>query len=416
MNIKKLNDSPRGVENERPSATAVSHWFASLTALTTLVPNVAMGLGSRIPNQDPAAIARGNAFAATADNPSALYYNPAGITQLEGHNLQLGSLVYFNIYVDYKSPAGAKTENDTSILPVPHLYYAYSPADSPLSYGFGVYAPFGLGVKWHDDAPFATAGLESKLSYITINPVVAYQVGPSLSVAIGPNINYSQAKLRQQATGAIPGSSFTFEGDDIGFGFNAGVLWQPHAQWSFGLNYRSASTIDYEGDGTFSPVPPLPSKTDSSAEFKFPQIISGGVSYRPTPDWNLEVNVDWADWDTLNTVAIKNVGPLPLNWESSFFYEAGVTRFLGEGYFMSAGYFFSEASTPDDNFTPIVPDTDLHVASFGVGRKGEKWDWAVAVQMIGGGYRKVTGNVNSTVDGSYRIFTPTLSGSILYRF
>jgi long-chain fatty acid transport protein len=416
MNMKKLNDSPRRVENEPQSVPMASQWFISLTALTTLVPNVAMGLGSRIPNQDPAAIARGNAFAATADNPSALYYNPAGITQLEGHNLQLGSLVYLNIYVDYKSPGGAKTENDTAILPVPQLYYAYSPAESPLSYGFGVYAPFGLGVKWHNDAPFATAGLESKLSYVTLNPVVAYQIGSSLSVAIGPNINYSQAKLRQQATALIPGSSFTFEGDDIGFGFNAGVLWQPHAKWSFGLNYRSASTIDYEGDGTFSPEPPLPAKTDSSAEFKFPQIITGGVSYRPTPDWNLEVNVDWTDWNTLNTVAIKNVGPLPLNWESSFFYEAGVTRFLGKGYFMSAGYFFSEASTPDDNFTPIVPDTDLHIGSFGVGRKGERWDWAMAVQVIGGGYRKVTGNVNPTVDGSYKIFTPTISGSISYRF
>src|SRR5215475_13415471 len=62
-------------------------------------PSRVLGVGSRIPNQDAEAIGRGNAFAATADNPSALYYNPAGITQLEGNNVQLGALDYLGLYV-----------------------------------------------------------------------------------------------------------------------------------------------------------------------------------------------------------------------------------------------------------------------------------------------------------------------------
>ncbi|MHB8523020.1 MAG: hypothetical protein ACYDH9_20000 [Limisphaerales bacterium] len=49
-----------------------------------LMPMTAYGLGIRIADQDAEATARGNAFAATADNPSAIYYNPAGITQLDG--------------------------------------------------------------------------------------------------------------------------------------------------------------------------------------------------------------------------------------------------------------------------------------------------------------------------------------------
>src|ERR1043166_4392819 len=75
-----------------------------LIAIVSLAPISTMGLGSRIPNQDAEAIARGNAFVATADNPSAMYYNPAGITQLEGQNFQVGSLFYLNIYADYVSP------------------------------------------------------------------------------------------------------------------------------------------------------------------------------------------------------------------------------------------------------------------------------------------------------------------------
>ena len=41
--------------------------------------------GFRLPDQDAFATARAEAFVATADNPSAIYYNPAGISQLEGN-------------------------------------------------------------------------------------------------------------------------------------------------------------------------------------------------------------------------------------------------------------------------------------------------------------------------------------------
>src|SRR4029077_14815220 len=64
--------------------------------------------GMRLASQDGFASARGEAFAATADNPSALYYNPAGITQLEGNNLRAG---IYGIYLDptFTRPAPANT-------------------------------------------------------------------------------------------------------------------------------------------------------------------------------------------------------------------------------------------------------------------------------------------------------------------
>src|SRR2546427_5814373 len=99
--------------------------------LLALLPLRALGLGSRIPNQDAAAIARGNAFVATADNPSAMYYNPAGISQLEGHNIDVGSLFYLNIQVDYESPSGAPTKNHAQTIAAPQLHYVFSPKDLP---------------------------------------------------------------------------------------------------------------------------------------------------------------------------------------------------------------------------------------------------------------------------------------------
>src|SRR5437660_12081180 len=88
-----------------------------------LLSKQASGLGVRVPNQDAEAIARGNAFVATADNPAAIYYNPAGITQLEGHHVQVGSLFYLNVYSDYESRSGERVKNDHDIIPVPQLHY-----------------------------------------------------------------------------------------------------------------------------------------------------------------------------------------------------------------------------------------------------------------------------------------------------
>jgi long-chain fatty acid transport protein len=382
------------------------HWGVLTTAL---------GLGVRIPNQDPEAIGRANAFAATADNPSAIYYNPAGITQLTNHNIQINMLGYFGIYADYESPSGQKVENEREIIPVPSLYYTYTPTNSDFSYGLGVYAPFGLSMEWPSDSPFRTGGVKGCLDYITVNPVVAYKLSPTFSVAAGPTINYSKVSLTR-GIGLIPGDTFSFDGDGVNYGFTAGVLWQPDPQWSFGLSYRSAVNQDYDGTATAAPAPPFPGSFSSDANLDYPQIIIAGVSYRPNENWNLEVNLDWADWDSFNYANIANAGTIPFHWESSFFVEVGATRYLEGGWYVSAGYFFSENSTPDLYYNPIIADGNLHVAAFGVGRKGETLSWALACELIGGPWNEVENPANPAVAGKYRLFTPTLSASVAFHF
>lgn len=391
--------------------------LVTLAAWVAWLPNAA-ALGVRIPNQDAGAIARANAFVATADNPSAIYYNPAGITQLKGHQVQVGSLFYLGIYGDYESPSGQRVENDEEVLAAPTLYYTFSPETCPLSFGFGANTPFGFSVDWPDDAPFRTGGYDGKLTYLTLNPVVAWRLHPTLSIAAGPTFNYSKIELHQ---GILPapglGDEFKFDGDGWSYGFNVGLLWQPHERWSFGASYRSASRMDYDGDATFrlpaNSMPPV----DTSTELEFPQIVIAGISYRPNAKWNIEFDVDWADWSSVDKLSFSGI-PVQqtLNWHSSFMYEFGVTRYFSRGYYASIGYFFSEASTSERYFTPLVPDTDLHIGSIGGGYKGARWSWAVAVQIIGGDWRDVNDAANPDVDGRYRLFTPTLSCSIGYRF
>ncbi len=106
-----------------------------------------------------------------------------------------------------------------------------------------------------------------------------------------------------------------------------------------------------------------------------------------------------------------------LNYRSSFTYEFGVTRQLGKGYWASLGYFYSENSSPDHDFTPIIPDTNLHLGGIGFGYKGKNWDLAIAYQF---GYcpeRTVSGDVTySSANGTYKVFNNAVNLSATFKF
>src|SRR2546425_2167260 len=126
--------------------------LVSLLVLGTVVPSSLLALGIRVPDQDAEAIVRGNAFVATADNPSAIYYNPAGITQLEGHNFRVGA--YVIALGSEFTGRGLQVDTKDDIQPVPEFYSTYTPKNSPLSFGFGSYSPYGLNLEWPDSAGF----------------------------------------------------------------------------------------------------------------------------------------------------------------------------------------------------------------------------------------------------------------------
>jgi long-chain fatty acid transport protein len=388
------------------------------TGLFLMYPDRLGAVGFRMPHQDPEAIARGDAFAATADNPSAIYYNPAGITQLDGDNIRAG-LYVISANTEYTSSSGVTAKTDTSLQPVPQLYYVHSFTNAPISAGLGIYAPYGLSLDWGNNAPFNTVAESGNLLYLCFNPVIAWRVHRTLSIAIGPTINYSQATLKQ----AIPflGGQSKFDGDGMDYGFNAGILWQPHPMWSFGINYHSATAVDYKGTASQTFGAPFPSSTPSSASINFPQFVVGGISFRPTPNWNLEFDLDWTEWSAVKQIVLQG-SPFPpgsqtvtLDYQSSFIYEFGVTRQLGKGYFASVGYIYNENSSPDANFNPLIPDADLHLGSVGFGRHGLHWDWAIAYHFAYG-ERTVSNDSNSSADGTYKTFNNAFNVAATFKF
>jgi len=376
--------------------------------------------GFRLASQDAFATARGEAFVATADNPSAIYYNPAGITQLAGNNLRSG---IYGIYLDpsFSPPGGAANSGNTyhssdNLAAVPQLFYTYTPKDFPLSFGLGVYAPYGGSINWPDDTGFRTVATQGKLTYLTLNPVVAVKLLPSLSFGAGLMVNYANMDLEQ---GLRPSylppaiNFFRFKGDGWSVGYNLGLRWQPIDQISIGATFRSSATVTLNGHTEFEqfsagiPDTSLPANTD----FRFPLTVVCGLSYRPTPKWNLEFDADYTDWSSFGAVTISQQGvppfpvqqdiPVTLNWQASWMYEFGVTRYFDDGWHVSAGYVFNENSVPDAYYTPLAADLDRHFFSIGAGRKGKKFDFDVAYQFGYGPAHTVTGSTPSSSPGLF---------------
>jgi long-chain fatty acid transport protein len=369
-----------------------------------------MGNGFRLPDQDAKATARGEAFAATADNASAIYYNPGGIGLLPGHNVRAG-VFGIKLNVDYDSPVGTSSETDNSLVPVPNLFYSYGAEELPFAAGLGVYSPYGLKNEWPEDTGFRSIALKSELKALTVNPVVAWKILPNLSIGAGPTITYSEIELIKGVT-PYPNNDYAdLDGHTTDVGFNVGLIWQPDPKLSFGLSYRSKTDMGYKGTTTLDFVVPPPGypqslTMDNEATLVFPQNIVFGISYRPTPAWNIEFDIDWTDWNQLNTVYIDQAIPdsLKLDWESSFYYELGLTRYFGDTW-VSAGYIYNENSVPTKTFNPWVSDQNRQFGCVGIGHKWRSLSFDLAYQFGFGPSRTVTGspisNVGQSADGKY---------------
>jgi long-chain fatty acid transport protein len=381
-------------------------------------PLAAHALGIRLFDHDAYATARGEAFVATADNASALYYNPAGLTQLRGHNLR-GSVYTVDAEAGYQQAGtGRRWETDNSFTPLPGLFYAWSPEDGKLPFAVGVayYMPFGLSMEWPDNAPFRAVTTRGALECHTFSSAIAWRIMDGLSIAAGPAFHYAKADLSRGLVAV--GDEFRFRGDGTDWGAAAGILWQPAAEHSFGFSYRSETKFTLSGRSRTQPA--LLPVQNASVDLRLPPVFVAGYSFRPTTNWNFEVDLDWTRWSDIKTPVLRQAsGPiaLPLEWDDSWAVEAGATRFLAHGLRVSAGYVYLENSAPTRTYSPLVPDQDLHVFSAGVGGGRGMISWDLTYQFTIGPGRDVRNSVNGpTVSGQYTFTAHAISLAVGLKF
>jgi long-chain fatty acid transport protein len=374
--------------------------------------------GFRLASQDGFATARGEAFVATADNASAIYYNPAGIAQVPGTSLRSG---LYSIYLDptYQPPTTVPNAGQTYSIGkhynfIPQLFLTHSFANSPVSVGLGIYAPYGGNMDWPQNTGFRAVATDGSLKYLRINPVLALKLAPNLSIGGGVMVDYGKIDLEQ---GLLANEQpfvnfFRFQGSGWTVGYNLGVLWQPIDQISIGATLRSATTITMQGHTEFEQQPVIAdTQIPASADYTFPLTSVVGLSYRPTPKWNLEFDADYTHWSSFETIIIsqQSVPPFPvqqnipvnLDWQPSWMYEFGVTRYFDDGWHVSAGYVYSENSVPTAYYTPLAADLDRHFFSLGAGRNGRRFDFDVTYQFGYGPAHTVTGSTPSSTPGLF---------------
>jgi len=363
--------------------------------LATALPVFANGF--YIPVQAPEATARGNAWLATADTASAVYYNAAGLTQLGSSDLVVGAYSV-RLGIEAETAAG-DFKNDATWSLLPQIYGAV-PVNDKLTAGFGLNTPFGLATDWSSSTPFRQLAMETELTYATGWAVLAYEVTDTISIGGGFGVHHADLMMKQGIT--FGGTdTFEFNGDSEALSWTLSTLWKPAEKHSFGLVYRSKADFMLDGDAQNSYVA---GKEDASMDLITPSTAAVGYCYRPCKEWSFEANIEWVNWNELNTLTLsKDSGDVavPFNWDSNLIYSVGGTRFFDGGWSVSAGYNYIENSQPDSSFNPGISDADRHWLNFGVGREWENFRMNFAYQYAFSD-RDVSGSPFGLADGTFK--------------
>ena len=203
--------------------------------------------------------------------------------------------------------------------------YAARRINDQVVLGLAVNSPFGLGTDLKDpDSAFAMHHRKASLLTFNVNPIISYEVSPGLIIAGGAQIEL--AKLRfESAFGAPPGPTSLLHGDDVGFGFTAGLLWKPNEGTSIGLGYRSK--ISHAIEGNFS-VAGVLAPTKFSLDIDTPEIVTLSLRHAVSPTARILATVEWTHWDRLNVhpVTVSGLGVIgnfDFQWEDGWFFALG---------------------------------------------------------------------------------------------
>jgi long-chain fatty acid transport protein len=343
-----------------------------------------------------AAMGKGNAFAGEANDPSAIFYNPAGITQLPGTQVMIGTAIVYLDSTFRSSTTGESTQLQDQFPILPHLYitHRFQKWDERLSVGLGVYTPFGLLIDWPDNWQGRFDSINAKFRATVINPTIAYQVTPDLSVAAGFRYANVSAEFQQKFNvGNGESKARLFEANANPIGWNVGLLYHiPTIATSIGVQFRSELQAKLNGSAEFSgPASALFANTSVHSNFTMPPQLVVGVSTKIIPRWTFNADVEWEGWRTLGTIPLHftTTSQSPLNqqmldqagctnqqaapqagcrlWKNSYVFRVGAEYAATDRLALRGGYFYSQSPIPDNTFDPNIPESNLHALTTGLG-------------------------------------------------
>jgi long-chain fatty acid transport protein len=362
---------------------------AVLAGIVAQVPAV-HGAGFEVPEVSTAGLGLANALVANPEERGAFPYNAAAMGFHADSSIALGTLLIAPTFT-VDTASGKHDSEGAEWFAAPMIQAALRLNERWVA-GFGINAPFGLETRWETGTfpaltgtaplpsppfpPGATVPLspqptQSKAAIVDFVPTITYSVNDNLALSAGVDFYWAKsAELRSSLT--------DIEGDGHGWGFNLGALYSMNS-WSFGASFRSAATLELEGDytalnPTLVALGRLQPTQGAELELNLPWRLQLGARYKINP--KLAVEFDWTrtGWSEFEEIkVIGDSGAILVqddnNWNDTNAYRIGATYDLLDQTQLRFGYSYDETGQDDDYFSARIPDSDRHLFSVGVAHR-----------------------------------------------
>lgn len=352
-------------------------------------------------------------YAARAQDASTAFTNPAGMTRLQGTQLQAGGqLMWLNTNFSIgagTAPAlgsgdGGRAYGWDGFVPGGGAFVVHS-VSRDLKLGFSVAGNFGSMLNYDDGWVGRYRVQEGTVLGVSLVPSIAWRVSDQLSV--GGGVNAMVGKFRQQVAinNALPGrADGRLEVDDSawGWGGNLGLLYEFSSHTRAGLTWTSQIGLDFSGPANFSGLGPglaalLGSRglLDAQVEvgIKVPQQLMASVFSQIDDRWAVMGNLGWQDWSKFGDVelGIDNTrNPVRLTarlpFKDTWHVAAGAQYRWSEPWTLHFGVAYDSGFQQGEVVSPLLP---VNAAwRFGIGGEqqlSKTTKWGLAGELIYGG-------------------------------
>jgi len=444
------------------------HSTLAATALTALALGASGSHAAGFAIIEQSVSGLGNAFAgvaASAEDASTIYFNPAGMTRLDGQQIVAGLHLIkpSTQFTDDGSSAPGGDGGDAGKLGlIPNLYYVTDINDE-VRFGLGINAPFGLATEYDDDWKGRYQAVKSAVEAININPSLAFKFNPQWSLGLGANIQYFKADLTNavdfssvclgaEGAGQLPAGTCAgaglvtpqnpatdgfadISGTSWGFGYNLGVLFSPSEATRVGLAYRSQVKQKLGGRANFTmpaaaqAIQPLAmafADSDVTANVDLPSTLSLSVFHQINDAWALLADFTRTGWSSYEKMQIEfdNIYKDPSveesNWKDSNRYSLGVTFTPGRQWTYRAGVAYDETPIPNAEMRSArIPGNDRTWLALGLGYQVSSslaFDLGYAHLFVKDAEINRTGATQDLLKGSFENAVDIFSGQLVWMF
>ncbi len=260
------------------------------------------------------ALSMGGAMVGLADDATAIYWNPAGISNVPGAFVGVyvtgitPSANYAWSYPTFGIDIDAKADNKMYVAP--NLFATYQSGD--WTFGLGVFVPAGLGVQWNgDDLTSLSGGASfewmSEIGAISISPSAAYKISEDFSLGLAVNIYYAFFDLKRPAeVAAQTYAQYSEESTGTGVGFTIGAQYKINEMFTLGATYRSQAKVNMSGTAKnpFFVNAGAPTESEFDREVSWPTWIAGGLAVRPTESLVVTFDAQYSQWSKTQDVLV----------------------------------------------------------------------------------------------------------------